>query len=83
MLEMLKLHINQAIEQWRKEINKSPERKHRIDMSTEFRAIFQKFIVHVLFGEDIDSSSTARNDQSEPFKSKTFTLSEAIQKTFD
>ena len=82
MLEMLKLHINQAIEQWRKEINKSPERKHRIDMSTEFRAIFQKFIVHVLFGEDIDSSSTVtimvRNDQSKPFKSKSFTLSEAI-----
>ena len=55
-------------------------------MSKEFLRIMQKFLMHILFGTDIDSTRLIVNQRPHvgvPFTEKECSLSEAMEETFN
>lgn len=70
---------------WLSKIKTSDSATLEIDMSKEFLRIFQKFLMHVLFGADIDAfmrvEIMARGEKD--YVAKECTLSEAIEETWE
>ena len=57
----------------------------QIDMSKEFLIIMQKFLMHILFGTDIDSTRLTvrmRPHKNTSFKSEDCSLSQGVEATF-
>ena len=59
----------------------------KIDIGKEFLEIFQKFLLHILFGSDIDSCTKVviqmRPKSGHDYYAKECTLSEAVEETFE
>ena len=54
MMEVLKGKIEFYFDIWNKEIDKSPDKSHKIDITYVFERIFAHNLVTIAFGEDIN-----------------------------
>ena len=54
MLQVLKDQVLVAQGHWLREIEASVDDNTTIDLSTDIVKIFQKFLVFIIFGEDVD-----------------------------
>ena len=83
--ETLKQHMSSASDLWLSQMQEG--RPIRMDMSKVFLRIFQKFLMHILFGADIDAFTKvmimARIENSHDYFAKECTLSEAIEETWE
>jgi len=85
ILDHLKDYMLRAQAHWLSQIKASEDGKIKIDMSKEFLKILQKYLMHIMFGEDIDSTVIkllTRRSSHEDFKLTEHTMSEAIEASF-
>ena len=80
MLELLKKYTLEQQEIWLKECRASPDGSTKMDMSREILHILQRFLMHIVFGTNIDSTRLmiqVKEKPTEEFKLKSLNLSDA------
>ena len=84
MLDVLKETLLETQGKWLAEIDASTDGMTEIDLSKEVLRIFQKFLMRIIVGEDIDDQSVEILVRAEggTFEKKQLTLSDAIEEVF-
>ena len=86
MLEVLKSKIGEACLTWSQKITDEGG-STVIDIAQEMRKLFARNIIHIAFGEDIESETFALQVRADltanAFITKQVTMSDAISETFD
>jgi len=85
MLEQLKHYTVAAQQKWLDEIRASNTASTQMDMSREILYIMQKFLMHVVIGENIEStelSILAREKATDPYTPTKMCMSEAAEAAF-
>ena len=80
MLDKLKDYSMEQQKKWLEEIRASKDGSTKIDMSKEVLHLFQKFLMHIVFGKNIDDVKVmieVQENPAEPYKMQEMSISDA------
>lgn len=87
LLDNLKDYVLKRQAGWLKSIASSPDGSAKIDISREFMELLQKYLMHIMFGTDIDDSYEVpllvRNSSYDSYREQKTSISEAIEYSFE